>query len=443
MTTKRKRIVRPPRILRDKKGFYVVIRRKKLYLDLRYPKEKDVYQEAAIKKRRSYAKRRPVPTSLIDSINAALDARDGSVHAANSLQQWFDYQQGRLRMRHEKASEDRDNDLRIKSRQLINVTEEARNAKSQLAANRAAELRSRLDRAHVTELKAFLRDLPVGSAARKGYSALNKAALIQRIVLGDLIDDFLDFTPRVANLVVNTSFTDPAKPAKTAKTAKIVKPATASSGAASFGAAPDDSDDGDDGDDGESDGGDDDDNDDGDEKDDQAGGGDGELPLYSTQIDAMMKLHGKSWLGVIAADQIPTLAAKFLSNCNESPALDSAAIMNLDSSGQPGSHWVAIYISPDRSKSIEYMDSFGNEPPQGTVQELTRLVEMLEAPYLLRFKINRVKYQTNDSVLCGWHAMRFITDRLAGKPWKHVTVDNSERGEAALERWRDKRYGYM
>jgi hypothetical protein len=143
-----------------------------------------------------------------------------------------------------------------------------------------------------------------------------------------------------------------------------------------------------------------------------------------------------NFLGVISSDQILSLVPNFLENCNQ--RIPSAFIMNLDKSTGPGTHWVSVFIDPDGSKSIEYNDSFGDEPPAGTVQTLSKMVDLLKSPYMLKFKINRISYQDNDSVLCGWHAMKFIHDRLGGKPFKTATIDDSKRGEGAVVSFKNK-----
>ncbi len=62
----------------------------------------------------------------------------------------------------------------------------------------------------------------------------------------------------------------------------------------------------------------------------------------------------KGFKGVYAIDEIDKIP---VSN-------KMGVILNLDKSNQPGSHWVALYIDADKDKSVEYYDSFAEDPPK-------------------------------------------------------------------------------
>ena len=71
------------------------------------------------------------------------------------------------------------------------------------------------------------------------------------------------------------------------------------------------------------------------------------------QLGALCKKHfGAHFLGVFAQDTIPWKKMKKKRAC---------CIFNLDLEGEPGSHWCALYTSPDESYPILY-DSFGRSP---------------------------------------------------------------------------------
>lgn len=77
------------------------------------------------------------------------------------------------------------------------------------------------------------------------------------------------------------------------------------------------------------------------------------------------------------------------------PRKRECAIVNLDNSAGPGTHWVAYYKKNDY---IEYFDSFGNlQPP-------------LEIINYLGFNIryNHTAYQNYNSVNCGHLCLKFL-----------------------------------
>ncbi|EGG14909.1 hypothetical protein DFA_10782 [Cavenderia fasciculata] len=79
-----------------------------------------------------------------------------------------------------------------------------------------------------------------------------------------------------------------------------------------------------------------------------------------------MKPYKKyGWSGVFSADEVdlarPTLDGKL------------SFIMNLDKSTEPGSHWVACYIDTIGSKSLEYYDSFGEDPSEQFMIDIKKI----------------------------------------------------------------------
>jgi Ulp1 family protease len=94
--------------------------------------------------------------------------------------------------------------------------------------------------------------------------------------------------------------------------------------------------------------------------------------------------------------------------------------MNLDKRSKPGSHWIAIYIDP-QSASVEYFDSFGRDPDKHVMKQLKDLVDSLNLKYLYKLKINKVKHQTDNSNLCGFHSMKFLINRFKGVPFSKAS----------------------
>lgn len=78
------------------------------------------------------------------------------------------------------------------------------------------------------------------------------------------------------------------------------------------------------------------------------------------------------------------------------PRKIECAILNLDSSVNPGTHWVA-YVK--ENKYCEYFDSFGNlKPPL----ELISYLKYMPVNY------NYVQYQNFNSVNCGHLCIKFL-----------------------------------
>ena len=75
----------------------------------------------------------------------------------------------------------------------------------------------------------------------------------------------------------------------------------------------------------------------------------------------------------------------------------------------------------DLNKAIEYYDSYGRDPSKAFMKQVKLMVSNLEPDTYLKFKINRVKQQREDSDTCGYHAMLFLMDRFKGKPFKQCT----------------------
>ncbi len=150
----------------------------------------------------------------------------------------------------------------------------------------------------------------------------------------------------------------------------------------------------------------------------------------------MKDYNNKGFKGVYAIDEI-----------NKIPVSDKMGfILNLDTSDQKGSHWVAIYIDAKDDNSVEYYDSFGNDPPERLLKDLKTMIDKINPNTYLKFKINKIKQQSVSSSNCGFHAMQFLLDRFAGKPWTFCTgfndIKNSEKKAEKFKK-KLKSYGYI
>jgi hypothetical protein len=109
--------------------------------------------------------------------------------------------------------------------------------------------------------------------------------------------------------------------------------------------------------------------------------------------------------------------------------------MNTQPHTQDGKHWVAVYIDPLKSKTVEYYNSFGDPCPQDVLVGIKKIVDKMKTDTYLKFKENRIKQQSADSSNCGYFAMSFLIDRYRGKPFPECTgYSDIERSEKNIER---------
>lgn len=141
------------------------------------------------------------------------------------------------------------------------------------------------------------------------------------------------------------------------------------------------------------------------------------LGLTNLQINEYMKKYN-SFLGCYASDQIDQVIKKI------KPGENGSFIMNTDVSTGPGIHWVAINWTKN---SLEYYDPLGDPPTEQFKEEAKKLSEAVNPNGFLRFKINHIKRQANTTDTCGYHAMKFIIDRINGKSFAEASGFNNHR----------------
>ncbi len=161
--------------------------------------------------------------------------------------------------------------------------------------------------------------------------------------------------------------------------------------------------------------------------------------LYGDEIIKIMKPY-KGFLGVIMNDEIPDLI-------KDSLHYDRFGfVINTDNHDQEGSHWCAIFVDiPDGS--IEYFDSFGDEPSETIKKDMMDLIEAHKINYLMKFKVNGAKVQDLRTGSCGWFAMKFLIDRFNGVPFDiasgfRVKSIGSKKGESSVNKMK-KSFGYI
>jgi hypothetical protein len=147
--------------------------------------------------------------------------------------------------------------------------------------------------------------------------------------------------------------------------------------------------------------------------------------LWSDEIEDFFEDDKKfpHFGGVISADQINLLPKK----------LPIGFIMNLDTSDMDGSHWIAVYINGD---SVEYFDPLADPPTESFKRDIKKYLEDMKVPILMKFKVNKIKQQSDSTPHCGFFAIKFLTDRFDGIPYPWTTryVTNVKKGEEELKK---------
>lgn len=157
--------------------------------------------------------------------------------------------------------------------------------------------------------------------------------------------------------------------------------------------------------------------------------------LYSEQIDHLMKDY-PNYLGCYASDELDSLLDAIIEN----EMTQFGAIVNLDKSTLPGSHWVALYGDLINEKEVNYYDSLAGERfPPFIRNFFLRLITRMDIPYMLKLKKNECRDQRINSNTCGLHAVEFLQGRLNGKPFRECSGYDILKQEAHVK----KKFGYI
>ena len=172
------------------------------------------------------------------------------------------------------------------------------------------------------------------------------------------------------------------------------------------------------------------------------GNGKGDKGLTNFQIDKMMAKYPE-FLGTISCDQIDDMILPHIDEGNQKGGF----VMNLDKSGEPGSHWVGVYFDALKDFEINYFDSFADPPTKKTLDGIKHIDDALDSKYYLKFKENMIQRQNNNGSNCGYFAMAFLIDRFRGKPFIHASgYDDHIKSEKKIEEFKKQHgegFGYI
>lgn len=155
-------------------------------------------------------------------------------------------------------------------------------------------------------------------------------------------------------------------------------------------------------------------------------------PLYDDQIYGLLSPY-KDFVGCIMRDELQTLLDDMLIQKKDKFGF----IINTDTSKGVGKHWQAVYVDTDDRKEIDFYDSYGDQPSKDVEKILRKFSSHF--PYMLKFKINRIKHQTYNSNLCGWHSSGFLERMFRGSSFVDSTDFNHSLPEA-IQRQKEMHY---
>ena len=87
-------------------------------------------------------------------------------------------------------------------------------------------------------------------------------------------------------------------------------------------------------------------------------------------------------------------------------------IANIDSSSEPGSHWVAFFLS--FPMKLEFFDSYGNAPAfyEGPISDFVSNYTYVD--------FNPMTLQSNVTAVCGQYCIYYLYARCRGLPLKTI-----------------------
>jgi hypothetical protein len=97
-------------------------------------------------------------------------------------------------------------------------------------------------------------------------------------------------------------------------------------------------------------------------------------------------------------------------------------IFNLDKHNQPGSHWVALFVSV-KKREIYYFDSYGDEAPPEILSLVKRIQQQsakLGPKY--DYKFNKTRHQYGNSE-CGMYSLYFLVHLIREKAFDKFNTE--------------------
>jgi len=176
-------------------------------------------------------------------------------------------------------------------------------------------------------------------------------------------------------------------------------------------------------------------------------GSDSPQEMWDDQITrAMQPWVRKGFQGVISVDEL----LEKVPFINDSDNIGFIVNLSKRDSKDGGSHWVALVFRFKNRAEVDYVDSFGDPPPALLMAEIKEYLKYRKGlRVLMKMKVNKVKFQRENSVTCGAHAMRVVQQLLDGDSFKYVTQWDTNKAEVVARQIQAgagsvvKRFGYV
>lgn len=162
--------------------------------------------------------------------------------------------------------------------------------------------------------------------------------------------------------------------------------------------------------------------------------------LYNYEIDEIMnKYKDDGFLGTIPRDGLSKIYKKVKAGKPFSFVMNTLG-MNDKRVG----HWVCCNLDAN-GYSFEYYDPLGDNPDKNFQNDITPILEKWDSPVYLKYKINKVKKQSDRTNTCGWHCMDFLIKRYSGLPFPEATDFDIKKGEGDVKELKKKynKFGFI
>ena len=137
------------------------------------------------------------------------------------------------------------------------------------------------------------------------------------------------------------------------------------------------------------------------------GSGNKSKGLWNDEIDNIMK-HTPNYMGAVGLEDLP----KIFKHISDNKLKKFSFILNTNTD-----HWVAVNSD---GHSIEFYDPLTEwKPSKQFYNDFQKHIQHF--PYMLKFKINNVKQQSDNTANCGWFCMRFLMERANDISFKNAT----------------------
>lgn len=147
--------------------------------------------------------------------------------------------------------------------------------------------------------------------------------------------------------------------------------------------------------------------------------------LWSDEIEKILKLKIKDIVPVVSIDEVKNLIPYVNNETKRFGFIMNKADSSSDGTGENGNtlgHWTACYINnEDDYQSIEYFDSFGDDPDKSTIESLREMARRINPEKYFKVKINKLKLQPETSPHCGHYSIKFLEDRFNGIPFSQAS----------------------